>query len=165
MRKITDEGTVGRLRVALLALVGLCVVGTAASLAYDRHWDEPWQLVPWATLGGIVLASVVLLLRVTRITVCFTRVVAVLTIVSALLGLWQHFDENYKTAPLDGDFTQRWGTMSTVERWWAVAGGSVGHVPVLAAGALVPTGLALWMVTTGFGVSWQLTTRSDRRLT
>ena len=23
----------------------------AASLAYERHWDEFWQLLPWFSLG------------------------------------------------------------------------------------------------------------------
>ena len=130
MHFTTGEGTAGTLRRALAFLVALGVVGTALTLAYDRHWGEFWQLVPWATL---------------------VQIIAVLTIVSALLGSWQHYDENYNTAPLDARYTDRWDTMSFGERLWAVANGDVGHVPVPAAAVLVPLGIALWMTTFGLG--------------
>ena len=45
----------------------------------------------------------------------------------------------------------RWDRMPAIERWWAVAGGSVGHVPVPASGALVPIGVALAMATVDLG--------------
>ena len=39
--------------------------------------------------------------------------------------------------------------MSVTARWWTVVSGSVGHVPTLAAGALVPVGMALGAATVG----------------
>ena len=100
MRSMLDEGPAGALRVAILALVAVSVFGTAAALAYDRHWDEPWQLVPWGTLAGITLAAAAFLIRVTRLTIWLAKAMAIITIVVAGLGGWQHFNENYKTAPL-----------------------------------------------------------------
>ena len=88
IRTISQEGTAGTLRAALLLLVVLGVVGIAAMLAYERHWDGRWQLVPWATLGGISLALAALLVRTTRTTVWLARVLAVLVIVAAVLGSW-----------------------------------------------------------------------------
>ena len=85
-RTIMLEGTTGTLRAALLLLVALGVVGTALVLAYERHWDGTWQLVPWATLGGVSIALAVLLVRTTRATVWFARVLAVLVILAAVLG-------------------------------------------------------------------------------
>ena len=79
------------------------------------------------------------------------RLLAVLTIIAAILGLWRHFDENYITASLDGRYTERWETMSTGARSWEVSNGSVGHVPVPASGVLVPIGVALGMATIGLG--------------
>ena len=105
-------------------------------------------------IGGISLALVALLVRATRATVWLARVLAVLTIVVALLGVWRHFGEDCNTAPLDA----RYGA-----RWWEVANGSVGQVPVPAAGALVPVGAALAAVTVGLGGSAPAATQADRR--
>ncbi len=149
MHLTAQGGAASALRGALWSLVALGVVGTALTLAYDRHWGEFWQFVPWATLAVIAIALVAIAARATRMTVRFAQLVAVLTVVSALLGIWQHYDENYNTAPLDARYTDRWDTMSLGERSWAVANGDVGHVPVPSAAVLVPLGIALWMTTTG----------------
>ena len=157
MRRLTTRGgTAGTLRGALAFLVALGVLGTALTLAYDRHWGEFWQLVPWATLVLVSLALAALIFRATRKTVRFVQIIAVLTVVSAVLGTWQHYDENYNTAPLDALYTDRWDTMTLGERWWAVANGDVGHVPVPAAAVLVPLGIALWMTTIGLGSQRQV---------
>ena len=161
MRDLLGDGTTGTLRGMLVLLVVLGVVGTAVALAYERHWDGLWQLVPWVTLLVISIALVALLVRTTRVTLWFVRIVAALTIVSATVGLWQHFDENYKTAPLDSRYSDRWGTTSTGGRLWLVASGSVGHVPITAAGAMVPIGMA--MATVGLGRSPQISAQEGRR--
>ena len=67
----------------------------------------------------------------------------------AALGVWRHFLENYKTAPLDERYSYTWDSMSMAERLWEVANGSVGHVPVIAALSAVPVGLALALATIG----------------
>ena len=133
-------------------LVVISILSVAAALAYERHWGDVWQLVPWATLVLSGLALAALVLRTSRATVRIARIVAVIVLVCALLGTWRHFDHNYYTAVLDQDYSDRWEEMSVVERVWTVANGSVGHVPVPAAGALVPVGLTLWMTTLGLSV-------------
>ena len=77
--------------------------------------------MPWATLVLISLAMTVLVVRAARATVRFVQIIAVLSIVTALLGSWKHYDENYNTAPLDARYTDRWDTMSFGERLWAAA--------------------------------------------
>ncbi len=149
MRLFADEGTAGLLRGALALLVVIGLVGSAVTLAYDRHWEEPWQLAPWITLVLVAAALGAVALRASRVTVRLARVIAVLAVVSALLGLWQHYDENYNTAPLDGRYSDRWDAMPVVERVWVVANGDVGHVPVPSAAVLIPIALALWMTTLG----------------
>ena len=130
-------------------LVVISILSVAVALAYERHWGDFWQLVPWATvvLSGLALAGLVL--RTSRATVRIARIVAVIVLVSALLGTWRHFDHNYETAAIDQDYSDRWEEMAVVDRVWTVANGSVGHVPVPAAGALVPVGVTLWMTTLG----------------
>ena len=144
-----SDGTTGTMRAALLLLVAFGVVGVALMLAYERHWDGTWQLVPWATLVGIIIALAALLVRTTQTTVWLARALAVVVIVVAVLGVWRHFDENYTTAPLDARYSESWETMSTGSRLWEVTKGSVGHVPIPAAAALVPIAIALAAVTIG----------------
>ncbi len=151
IRSFAGEGVVGSLRGAMAFLVVISILSVAVALAYERHWEEFWQLMPWATLVLSGLALVALVLRTSQATIRIARMVAVLVLVAALLGIWRHFDHNYVTAVMDQDYADRWGEMPVVERVWTVANGSVGHVPVPAAGALVPVGVTLWMTTLGLG--------------
>lgn len=88
------DGAAARLRTGLLLLVAVGVVGAILALAYDRHWLSPWQFAPWVTLGIVIVATSALAVRQTALTVRLARVVAVVTIVSALLGVWQHISAN-----------------------------------------------------------------------
>ena len=93
-----QEGAAGGLRAGLLLLVALGVAGSALALAYERHWHSAWQLAPWITLGVITVAAVALAVRPAATTIWLARAVAVLAIVSAALGVWQHIDANYNVA-------------------------------------------------------------------
>ena len=157
-----SDVTTGTLRATLLLLVVLGVVGVAVMLASERHWDGVWQFVPWATLVGIIIALTALLFHTTRETVWLARVLAVVVIVVAVLGVWQHFDENYTTAPLDARYSESWETMSVGSRLWEVTKGSVGHVSVPTAAALVPIGIALAAATIGIEESTPAATRARR---
>ena len=92
---LRPEGEAGGLRAGLLLLVVLGVVGTAFALAFDRHWQSPWQIAPWITLGIISVAWIALVLRQTGATVWLARAVAVLAIAVAVIGVWRHTDANY----------------------------------------------------------------------
>jgi hypothetical protein len=88
------NGAAARLRAGLLLLVVMGVAGTALALAYERHWLSPWQLVPWGVIGIVGVATVALVVRQTALTVRLARAIAVLAILSAVLGTWQHVDAN-----------------------------------------------------------------------
>lgn len=100
---LRPDGEAGSLRAGLLLLVVLGVVGTALALAYDRHWQTPLQFPPWITLGVISVAWVALVVRPRASTVWAVRAVAVLTIVVAMLGVWQHANANYQSGPSTHD--------------------------------------------------------------
>ena len=148
---IRNEGPAGALRAGVLLLLALGVVGTAATLAYERHWEGFWQMLPWVTLSVVTVATVALVIRVRKATVMLARVVAAVAMMMAIVGTWQHFQENYNTAPLDYRYAEDWDGMSAPERLWTVAGGYAGHVPVTAAGILLPIGLTLALTTVGLG--------------
>ena len=147
IRVILNEGPSGTLRASMLAVMG--IAGSAVMLAYHRHWEGTWQQVPWGILGGETLGLAALMVRPDRPVVHLARILAVVTIVSAAFGVWQHFDENYKTALLDRRYSDKWGTMSVPARFWTVSNGAAGHVPLWAAATLVPVGLALAASTAG----------------
>ena len=149
IQSIRNDGPAGTLRTLILMLVAMGIVGTAVMLTYHRHWEGPWQLVPWGILGGATLGLAALMVRTGRSVVHLARILGVVTIVSAAFGVWQHFDENYRTAPLARRYSDSWETMSTVGRLWTVSNGAAGHVPVWAAAILVPVGLALAAATIG----------------
>ena len=86
MRFALGGNVIGTLLAALLLLAGLGVVGTAAELAMERHWQGPWQLLPWLALGMIALALGVLLVGRTRPAVRFARSCAALVILTAAVG-------------------------------------------------------------------------------
>ena len=151
MREDRNAVIVSGLRAGLLWLVFLGLVGLSVALAYERHWEGYWQMIPWAAIGIMFLTMLILVIWPAPATRKLTKIVAVLMILVACLGVWLHFDENYKTASLDANYTERWESMSLVDRVWEVAKGSVGHVPIYAAGLLVPLGLALAVASIGMG--------------
>ena len=151
MRVERLELTAFRLRASLLWLAFLGMAGVALVLAFERHWDGYWQLVPWATLGALFIGLLALVIFPSPPTRKLVQVVAVATVIVSCMGMWQHFDENYQTASLDANYTDLWEEMSIFEKVWEVAKGSVGHVPIYAAAALIPIALALVMATIGLG--------------
>ncbi len=153
MREERVAATAWRLRASLLWLVFIGIVGSAIVLAYERHWDGYWQLVPWAVLALVLLALLALVIFPSSFTTKLAHLVAAVTVIASCLGLWQHFDENYQTASLDAAYTQRWDDMNLFDRVWEVAKGSVGHVPIYAAAALIPVAITLSMSTIGIGHS------------
>ena len=151
MREERIAATAWRLRASLLWLIFIGIVGSAIILAYERHWDGYWQLVPWAVLALVLVALLALVIFPSSATRKLAHLVAAATIITSCLGLWQHFDENYQTASLDANYTERWEDMNLFERVWEVSRGSVGHVPIYAAAALIPIAIALSMSTIGIG--------------
>ena len=99
---VRGEGAAGGLRAGLLLLVVLGVVGTALALAFDRHWQSPLQMLPWIVLGAISVVWIALVVRQTRATIWLARGVAVLAIVVAAVGVWQHIDANYNAGTAHG---------------------------------------------------------------
>ena len=151
MREERIAATAWQLRASLLWLVLIGIVGLAVALAYERHWDGYWQLVPWIVLGVILIALLALVVFPSTFTRKLAHLVAAATIIASCLGLWQHFEENYQTASLDASYTDIWEDMSLLDRVWEVTRGSVGHVPVYAAASLIPIAIALSMSTIGTG--------------
>ena len=63
MRTIAGDRPLGAVWLGLLSLAMVLLTGAALVLAYNRHWDGVWQLVPWGTLAGVSFALVALLVH------------------------------------------------------------------------------------------------------
>ncbi len=110
------EGFAGALRSGLWLVTLVLLAGTVVSPAFDRRGHEPWQLLPWIVVVVAFRTFVVLLFKVTGFVISAARTMAVLIVISALLGTWQHFDANYQTAPLSAEYSDRWEEMSLPDR-------------------------------------------------
>ena len=151
------EGAAGALRAGFILLVALGVAGSGLALAYERHWQGPWQLAPWITLGIVLVATAALMVRPTRAMAWMARTVAVLAIASSAIGVWQHIDANYNVGAegheshdhhdhSHGDESDESGPSMG-----DVMSGAAGHAPIPAALAIAPAGLALGLATIGLG--------------
>ena len=109
------DGAAARLRTGLLLLVAVGVVGASLALAYDRHWLSPWQFAPWVVLGIVIAATAALAVRQTAVTVRLARAVAVLTMVSALLGAWQHISANLNPDSHDHQHEDQQASMTSAQ--------------------------------------------------
>lgn len=116
--------------VVLLAVFG--IAGSAAELGSARHWAVPLQLVPWVSLGILVLALLLLGLYRSR-AAALVRVLAVLVIAASGLGVYFHISANLAAGPAA---RPDWDQLAPATQWWLAASQSVGDTPPLAAGAL-----------------------------
>jgi hypothetical protein len=135
------------LRVGLLGLAALTIAGIGADLAVERHWSQPIQLVPWASLA-VLAAAIVLLLRLhTRGSVHIARAAAVLVILASVIGVWQHVAANYAAGPLDIQYSNVWANLSELTRWWLAVTKSIGVAPPFAPGALAESAICVLLAT------------------
>lgn len=135
------------LRTSLLAVAGISIVGIVAELLVERHWGSLVRYVPWICLAVMAWAVYALARRPTRRVVQAARVIALIVMAGAGLGIALHINENYTAAPLDFRYQDIWATMSEPERWWAAFSKSVGPAPTFAPAALAEVGLLVLVAT------------------
>lgn len=135
------------LRRGLLWLAALTTLGIAAELATARHWTQPIQFIAWGAVALVALAVALVARQPSAARVRGARVLALIVMASAGVGVWQHISANYEAGPLDYRYAQTWEGMTDLSRWWLAATESVGPSPPLAAGALAVTGFCVLLAT------------------
>lgn len=135
------------LRRGLLWLAGVTVAGISVELAVDRHWTQPSQLIAWGALAVVAVAIALVARKPSVARVRRARVLAVIVMLSAVVGIWEHVESNYDAGPLDFNYTDTWEGMPELSRWWLAATKSVGPSPPLAPGALAQAGLCVLLAT------------------
>ena len=151
------------LRRCFLALAVAGTAGTGVELALSRHWTSATQLIPWYAVGGLAAGAVLLVARPRPISVRAVRVLAVVVVLTAGFGIYEHVLANYHAAPLDFRYEVKWATMSAGSRWWAAASESVGPSPTLAPAVLAQAAICLLLATLGHPALASGTAASDQR--
>jgi hypothetical protein len=141
------DGAASLLRRGLLALAALTAVALGIELAAERHWTRPSQLIAWAALVLLLIAVGLLLGEVTSGRVQAARHLAMLVIVSAVVGIWAHIESNYDAGELDQVYSTRWEALPEASRWWLAITKTVGPSPPLAPGALAQAGACVLLAT------------------
>ena len=135
------------LRRSLLGLAALGTLGTALELVLLRHWDNPLELIPFAALGALIVAIVVMARRPGARSIAIARALALTVLIVSAVGVFIHIRSNYEAAPLDFRYTASWPTTPEPIRWLLAATDTVGPSPTLAPAAIAFLALALLIVT------------------
>ena len=78
----------------LLAIVLFSAGGTFTELLLLEHTEEIYQLIPVILLGLAFVASLAVLVKPVKSTITFLRIVMVLCLISALVGVYLHYLAN-----------------------------------------------------------------------
>ena len=139
------EGNLMLVRRGLLGLTALTVLATAFELATVKHWHGLEQIIPWAALVLLAVATVLTLLPGGRGRVT-ARAMALLVLVASIYGVLDHIAVNYNSGPLDQRFADTWDSMPLIERSWYAVTKTVGPSPTLAPGVLGLGGTLMLLV-------------------
>ena len=131
------------LRRGLLGLAALTTAGSAVELAVERHWTQPGQLIAWGAIALLVVSIGLLSRGQTARRVHVARVVAVIVMLTSVIGVWQHITANLDAGPLDFRYTAGWDNLPELSRWWLAVTKTVGAAPPLAPGALAQAAIAV----------------------
>jgi len=141
------DGAASVLRRGLLWVAAITCAGIAVELAVDRHWTTPIQLVAWIALAVTAIAIVLVAAAGSAARVRLGRILAVVVMLSAVLGVWEHVESNYDAGELDFEYAASWENLSEPARWWLAATKTVGPSPPLAPGALAQASLCVLLAT------------------
>ncbi|MEQ4722384.1 hypothetical protein [Nonomuraea sp. B19D2] len=133
----------GLVRLGLLGLVAIGILGAALELAFERHWQSPVQLIPWAALALLGLALALLLLRDSPRATTVVRVIALVVLLASAYGVFMHVSVNHGAGAAD----PAWDALSPLTQWWYALTKSVGQAPPLAPGMLAQSALLLTLAT------------------
>jgi hypothetical protein len=139
--------TAAMLRRGLLWLSILGTIGTAVELALLRHWDNGLEVIPFAALGVLAVAIILVAWRPYGTFITAARALATAVMVTSAVGVVIHVRANYEAAPLDFRYTDSWPTTPELLRWLLAATDTVGPSPTLAPTAIAFMALALLVAT------------------
>jgi hypothetical protein len=142
-----EGGAAPLLRRGVLIVAGVTCLGLLVELAVERHWTQPVQLVAWAALAATLVAAGLVWAAGSSARIRLARVLAVVVIVCAVVGMGEHIVANYDAGELDAEYGDRWSNLSAPQRWWLAISKGVGPSPPLAPGALAEAAALVLLAT------------------
>jgi hypothetical protein len=133
-------------RRGLIALTAIGILAAAFELATQRHWNGLEQLIPWAALAVLAVATVLVVIPGER-GVPAARVLALLVLAASIYGVITHIMVNYRAGVLDQSYADTWDRLPMLQRLWYATTVTVGPAPTLAPGVLGQTALLLLLAT------------------
>lgn len=120
------------LRRILLAIMLLGVVGLTIELVLTEHYEKRWQVIPLVLLGMGLLSVVAVTWWPNAHSVRVLRIVMAFCVLSAPLGIWQHYSGN-----VEWELERRPEAHGMPLIWKALRGAT----PIFAPGAMAQLGL------------------------
>ena len=142
-----EHDTATLLRRGLLGLAALGIAGTTVELIFLRHWSSTTQLIVWSGVLALLAALAVLVRDPAARTVRAARILSMVVVVIAVLGVGLHVLGNLDAGPLDRKYAATWYGLGAIQQWWLAITGGVGPAPVLAPGALAEIALCVLLAT------------------
>ncbi len=128
----TQPGTVGHLRLLLLALSTFICLMTPLELLLLNHLEKPWQWIPFVALGALAVANAVVWRRPSASTVRGYQGLMLVMLVVGLLGVFFHLRQNYGMSLELAPEAVGWGRIQETLK---------GAAPALAPGLFAQLGL------------------------
>lgn len=141
-----EEG-VAPFRRYLVGLSTLSCLATAIELASERHWGRTVRLIPWVSIGVLLIGIVLFVSHPSSRVLKVVRGLAIAVSLSGLVGIYEHVAGNQNAGYLDFRYAERWPTMSFWARWWTALSKTVGPAPTLAPAALIFAATLLFVAT------------------
>ncbi len=136
-----------RLRRGLLYLAAISLLGTAVELAAERHWTQPVMGLAWGALAVAAGAVALLAGSPSAKRVRLARVLSLVVMAVAVVGVGVHVYSNFDAGPLDQHYGAAWESLPLAARWWLAASKTVGPSPPLAPGVLAEVALCVLLAT------------------
>lgn len=119
-------------RMALLAILGIGMLGTGVELLLLKHTEDWWQWAPIVMLALGLIVNVAVAVAPVSAWVRALQVLMLLFIVSGIVGTWLHYAGNVEWE------LERMASISGMELFRAAM---MGATPALAPGTMVQLGL------------------------
>ena len=119
-------------RLALLAILGIGILGTGVELLLLKHTEDWWQWAPIVLLGLALIVSIAVAIAPVATWVRALQALMLLFVVTGIIGTWLHYAGNVEWE------LERMASLSGVELFRAAI---MGATPTLAPGTMVQLGL------------------------
>lgn len=118
-----------RLRIIQLSISVFGFIGLIVELLLKQHWGQPWQILPFVLCGLAIVVILAFLVRDDYAIFLVLRLVMILVVLGAIIGIIQHLQTNFLSLNRLG--------MGSVTSFESMSDMLRGYAPVLAPGGMI----------------------------